>query len=112
MVAFGLVGVVARDWPRIRFWLIGCVRDLYVCFCVWDFGCADSVNFVLLVTMCVRVCRVVGVVWYGSVVGGRMGWCLGVGVAKGNIFVGWLFSNGWSNGNVPKGNSFCCVPKW
>ena len=61
--------------------------------------------------MCARV-SCCGVVWYGSVVGGRMGWSLGVGVAKGNMFVGWLFSNGWSNGNLPKGNSFCCVPKW
>ena len=58
--------------------------------------------------MCARVscCGVV------SVVGGRMGWCLVVGVAKGNIFVGWLFSSGWSNCNVPKGYSFCGVPKW
>ena len=69
--------------------------------------------------MCARV-SCCGVVWYGSVVGGRIGWCLGVGVAKGNIFVGWLFSNGWSNGNVPKGNKVClcaqmvsmCVQLW
>ena len=53
-----------------------------------------------------------GVVWYVSVVGGRMVSFLGAGVAKGNIFVGCFFSNGWPNGNLPKGNRFCCVPKW
>ena len=65
VVSFGFLGVVARDCPRVTCWLIGCARDWYVSFCVRDFGCADSVSSVLLVAICVRVCRVVGLCGMG-----------------------------------------------
>ena len=51
-----------------------------------------------------------GVVWYGSVVGGRMGWYLGVGVAKGNIFVGCYFPMGGPMVMCPRKTVFVVCP--
>ena len=71
---------------------------------MWDVCCSDDVCFCfcLLVAMCARVSC------YGVVL-----CCLGVGVANGNILVGWLFSNvGGPMVMCPWVRNVVCVPKW